>query len=265
MSQKCFSLILGGGAARGIAHIWVIRNLENSSYTPSLIVWTSIGAIIGAFYACGYTSNQMEKIIHEVNFLKLIDIDLRNWGIKWKKIMQFLEKHLGMTTFAETKIPLKLIATNIDTGEKIVFQEWLIVDAIRASISIPGIFSPFLYKNMRLVDWGISANLAIEEAPLEYPVVAVSVQVPEIIQKKHFLSPLFENGFFSNTYINLRKTIQIMMINNERNSVAKNPNILFLKIDKSDIDYYNFNKITELIEEWIQVSKNIPAYLRSYE
>jgi len=74
---KKFSLILGGGAARGFAHIGLIRRLEALRVTPSLIVGTSMGALIGVFYACGYTSQDIEKIASDVSLVKLLDIDLK--------------------------------------------------------------------------------------------------------------------------------------------------------------------------------------------
>jgi NTE family protein len=77
MTQKPFSLILGGGAARGLAHIGVIRRLEELQITPSLIVGTSMGALIGAFYVCGYTSQDIEKIASDISLVKLLDIDLK--------------------------------------------------------------------------------------------------------------------------------------------------------------------------------------------
>jgi NTE family protein len=118
MEQKEFSLILGGGAARGLAHIWLIRKLEELKIVPSLIVGTSMGGIIGALYAHGYTSHEIQKIAQDTSLVRLIDIDTQKGGIKWDRLTKYLESLLSHAQFSGLKIPLKIIATNIDTGEK---------------------------------------------------------------------------------------------------------------------------------------------------
>lgn len=249
MKSSNFALVLGGGAARGMAHIGVIRRLEELEKTPSIITGTSIGAVIGAFYACGYTSSEMEKIATEVNILTLIDFDLTHGIVKGKKIIQFFEKYFGETTFAETKIKLIIIATDIDTGEKIVCTEGKIIDAIRASISIPGVFAPYKHDGRKLVDGGLTENLPIEVLPKEIDVIAVSVQMPlrkKTIKKSTFFFP---NGtVFSNSYQILRKTIGIMIAQNEIRSLASRENIILIQPKREDIDFYDFKNIQPMIE-----------------
>ena len=77
MKNKKYSLVLGGGAARGLAHIGVIRRLEEIDSAPACIVGTSMGALIGAFYACGYTSDEIAQVASDVSLIKLLDIDLK--------------------------------------------------------------------------------------------------------------------------------------------------------------------------------------------
>ncbi|MFZ2256053.1 MAG: patatin-like phospholipase family protein [Patescibacteria group bacterium] len=96
-----------------------------------------MGALIGALSASGYKSSEIQSIAEDARLIDLIDIDVKKGGIKGKRIVKFLEKYLSDTTFSELNIPLKIVATNIDTGEKVVFTEGRIVDAVRASISIP--------------------------------------------------------------------------------------------------------------------------------
>ena len=79
--------------------------------------------------------------------------------------MNLLEKYIGNTAFSETKIPLKIIATDIDTGEKYIFEEGRILDAIRASISIPGVFRPYSHMGHHFVDGGITENLPTSVLP----------------------------------------------------------------------------------------------------
>lgn len=249
MNQQ-FSLSLGWGAARGFAHIGVIKRLEEIWATPREISGTSIGAIIGAFYAAGYSSNEMTHIANNIKILQLVDLDLKNWLFKGNKIIQFLEKYIWDKTFADLKIPLTIVATDIDTGEKILFHEWPIINAIRASISIPGVFIPYKYKWMRLVDGWIIENLPISILSKEYPVIAVSVQLgtkKKIREKTSFFFP--DGTMLSNSYNILRKTIGIMMFQNELKSLQSRDNITLIQIERNDIDYYNFKKVYHMIEE----------------
>ena len=154
-----FSLALGGGAARGLAHIWVIQRLEELGRIPREISGTSIGAVIGAFYAAGYTSTDMKKIALDTNILKLVDLDLKNWFFKGNKIVKYLEKYLWEMEFSDLTIPLSIVATDIDTGEKVIFREGKVIDAIRSSISLPGIFRPYKYMG-RWMNYGKSPNIS---------------------------------------------------------------------------------------------------------
>ncbi len=249
MNNWNFALVFWGGAARGMAHIGVIQRLEELEKTPSIITGTSIGAVIGAFYACGYTSSEMKKIATEFNMLTLIDFDLTHGIMKGKKILRFLQKYLWETTFAETKIKLIIVATDIDTGEKIVFTEGRIIDAIRASISIPGVFAPYKHNGRKLVDGGLTENLPIEVLSKEIDVIAISVQLPIQNNRKRWSNFFFPNGtVLTNSFQILRKTIGIMITQNELRSLASRENIILIRPEREDIDYYDFKKIQPMIE-----------------
>ncbi|MDD2693300.1 MAG: patatin-like phospholipase family protein [Candidatus Gracilibacteria bacterium] len=259
-----FSLVLGGGSARGIAHIGVIQRLEELNAKPSHIVGTSIGAIVGAFYAFGFTSTEMRQVVRDTKFLTLIDPDVMHGGIKGRKVMTHFKKYFGEKTFADAIIPLTIVATNIDTGEKVVFQEGRIIDALRASISIPGVFVPFRYHGMSLVDGGIVANLPIEFATEDEKVIAVSVQMSvRKSVKKESKKLFFEKTPFIHTYILLRKAVGIMITQNESVSIASRKNLLLIRPGRDDIDYYNFKKADALVEAGYEKSSEISQYLQA--
>jgi NTE family protein len=165
--------------------------------------------------------------------------------------MKFLSKHLGDTNFGDLKIPLSIVATNIDTGEKVIFREGRLIDAIRASIGIPGIFIPYKYKGMHLVDGGIIENLPIGTLLTDHPVIAVSVQID--IQKRVRIkkSFFFPNGtMLSNSYGIIRKMVGIMMVQNELRSIqSRESSILLIQPGRDDIDYYDFNKMSIMMHE----------------
>lgn len=256
--KQKMALVLGGGSARGIAHVGVIKYLEEIHQKPDLIIGTSMGALVGAFYAIGHTSEEMQKIPEEVAVFGLVDPDFSEGGIKGNKVVRFLEKYFGDKTFADCVIPLKIIATNLDTGEKIVFTKGKLVDAVRASISIPGAFVPFKYEWMTLVDGGIVANLAVEEAPKNYKILAISVQIPigEKIKKQRKKSIFnFQNPFLKG-YLVLRKSVGIMIIANETASLKERPDTYLLRLPNPEIDYYDFDKASMLIEKWYELIKH---------
>lgn len=259
--KKDFSLALGGGAARGIAHIGIIRKLEELGQKPVMVSGTSIGAIIAAFYACWYSSHEMEQIAKELKIRKLIDLDLVHGFLKGKKIITFLEKYFWEKEFKDMIIPLKILATNIDTGEKVIFEKGKIIDAIRASISIPSIFTPYKHEHTHLVDGGLVENLPIGLLPREIDTIAVSVQIPIEKRKKREKNFLFPQWtLIGNSYTILRRTMSIMMTQNEIHSLASKPNIILLKPEKSEIDYYDFTKVDELITEGYRVASVLDTY-----
>lgn len=256
MKKKSFSLALGGWWARGISHIGVIRRLEELHSSPIAIAWTSMGSIIATLYALGKTSADMEKILEEVSWLKLIDFDMKKWLIKGAKVEKFLDFLFESKTFRDTKIPLFITATDVDTGEELVFTEGLLSHAARASISIPGIFSPFSYNDRSLVDGWLVNNLPIEVLP-PWSVIAVSA-MRDLSRKIHFKHSVFsldwQKTIFSNGYNVLQKTIDIMLAQNEGRSVISRENVLYIRPKFDTLDYYEFSKYKEFIQSGYQTA-----------
>ncbi len=154
-------LALGTGAARGLAYIGVIRVLEREGIAIDLVAGSSMGALVGASWAVGKTADEMEQIALQVKskrtFLKLLDPMFPGAGIfRGIRVYNFIESIVDGLTFADTIVPLKIVATDVDTLEEVVFEEGKLIDAIRASISIPGVFRPVLNNGQTLMDGGIS-------------------------------------------------------------------------------------------------------------
>jgi NTE family protein len=160
------NLVLGGGGTRGYAHIGLFKVLEEHNIKISAIAGCSMGAIMGACYAAGKTAKEIEDLITSFEIFEVINISFSNLGIKkTKKLQKKLEKFFGVTTFEELKIPLYINATDLKTGENIIFSKGNLFDAIRASISIPGIFEPVKHHNSYLVDGGVSENVPLSSFP----------------------------------------------------------------------------------------------------
>lgn len=170
LTGSLIGLALGSGAAFGFAHIGVIRVLEQEKIPVDIVAGSSIGALIAALWASGVDADGMEKIGASLTeksvFFKLIgmrDFSLPHHGFfKGNQVSQFLKSYLGTKTFRDLHIPLKVAAANLFTGEEVIIDEGSVVDAVRASISIPGIFRPTPWNGQYLIDGGVVDPLPVK-------------------------------------------------------------------------------------------------------
>lgn len=162
-------LALGSGAAYGLAHIGVIKVLEKNGIYPDVIAGSSIGALVGGLYAAGFGIDELEHVAKSIDlksgFFKLLgfqDMSAAHHGFfKGNQVTRWLESHIGDITFRDLRLPLKVIAANLFTSEEVILDSGRVVDAIRASISIPGIFRPVSYKGTYLIDGGVVDPLPV--------------------------------------------------------------------------------------------------------
>jgi NTE family protein len=171
MSGKTIGLALGGGGARGLAHLMVLEVLEEYGVRPAAISGSSIGAVIGVLYSSGIKPSIVReyvdshfKIRNDPHFwkqdsrnvmkiVKLLDIDLGGTGlIKGESFTHFLYEILETENFEDLEIPMAVVATDLVDSSQVVFREGPIMPAVKASMSVPGVFSPVLYQNRILVD-----------------------------------------------------------------------------------------------------------------
>lgn len=253
--MKKYSLALGWWASRWIAHIGVIQYLEENNIEITEIAGTSMWAIIWACYALGKTSSEMQKLISEIQFLKLIDLNFKDSLVSGNKVYKKLEEIYGDNLIENTKIPLKIIATHFTTGEKKVFISWKIVDAVRASISLPSIFKPFEIGWEKYIDGGLKSNLPVQEIDGKN-IIAVSVirEKNQIKTHRKFFHVSIKKWFFWNTYETLKKTISIIMSNNEDLTIElakySGKNIILITPNLSMYEYFDFMKYNEIIQKW---------------
>jgi len=160
-------LALGTGGARGLAHIGVIRVLEREGIAIDVVAGSSMGSLIAAAWAVGKSADDMEEIAKKIRskraFLKLLDPAFPGSGVlRGIKVYKFLHSIVNGLTFADTLIPLKIIGSDLNTLEEVVFEDGKLIDAIRASISIPGVFRPVISNGHVLIDGGITDPVPVQ-------------------------------------------------------------------------------------------------------
>lgn len=156
--KKTLSLVLGSGGARGLAHIGVIRELEQQGYEIKSISGCSIGALIGGVYAAGKLDDFESWVcaITKADIMGLLDVSLMRGGLfNGDKVINLLIELVGDTKIEELSIPYTAIASDVKNEKEVWISKGRLVDAIRASISLPLFFTPVKYSDSYLVDGGV--------------------------------------------------------------------------------------------------------------
>ncbi|MFW5816351.1 MAG: patatin-like phospholipase family protein [Wenzhouxiangella sp.] len=158
LSGKTVSLVLGSGGARGLAHIGVIRALEEAGAEIEAIAGSSMGALVGGVHAAGRLQAYEDWVcgLKQSDVLSLVDWSFAGGGlIKGRKIIGKLEELIGELDIRDLKIDFTAVAVDIEHGREVWLDRGSLFDAVRASIAIPGIFTPHRYRNRTLVDGGL--------------------------------------------------------------------------------------------------------------
>ncbi|MGB9747822.1 MAG: patatin-like phospholipase family protein [Bacteroidales bacterium] len=226
-------LVLSGGGAKGLAHIGAIKVLEEAGIKPDYIAGTSMGSIVGALYAIGYSPGQIEAIARSINWNELLNDEVlrRNISIEEKDedgkyVAQFrirngkvvLPRGLingykislllstltwsvhTINTFNRFPIPFRCIATDIETIEPVVLTEGFLPDALRASMAIPSIFTPVELNGRLLVDGGVVRNLPAQDVKEMGADIIIGIDVTADLKKKDEINSAFEILDQASTY-----------------------------------------------------------------
>ena len=159
-------LALGGGAARGIAHIGVLKAFEEEHIPIHCISGTSVGALVASYYAFGRPAESILSIGSTLNLSKILNFTLERGGLfSTHAIHEMIHRDLGDCRIEDADIPLAICATDIETGQQLVFREGSLAEAVCASMAVPGLFVPVEVNGRTLVDGGLVENVPI--SPLE--------------------------------------------------------------------------------------------------
>ena len=180
------AVVLGGGGSKGFAHIGVLKVLEAQKIPIHMIVGTSAGSIVGSLYASGKTAFQLQDIALRMDEANVIDYNWTIWTgglIKGDKLEDFINVHVRNAPIEKLKIPFYAVATNIATGEEIVFAKGNTGMAVRASCSVPAIFHPFKIGNNTYVDGGVVSPVAVDVARRNGADIVIAVNISKRIIK----------------------------------------------------------------------------------
>jgi NTE family protein len=176
-------LALGGGAAKGFAHVGVIQVLEEAGIKPQLVVGTSAGSVVGAFYASGKTAEQLQHISESMDEKTLADWNMpliARGVMRGDALAKYVGQQLSVQKIEDMKIPLGIVATDLHTGEAILFQRGDVSTAVRASSAVPAVFQPVSIGNKDYVDGGLVSPVPVRFARQMGAdiVIAVDISTP---------------------------------------------------------------------------------------
>jgi len=176
-------LALGGGGAKGNAHIGVLRLLEREGFRIRAIAGTSFGGMVACFYAAGLSPDQIQDAFSAVDQSRLYGREQREGPafLGLSRVRQWLKRTLGDRTFEEARVPCAVTAVDIRTSREVVIKEGLMRHGILCTIALPGIFPAFLKEGLELVDGGLLNPVPVSAARAlapSLPVVAVSLTAP---------------------------------------------------------------------------------------
>lgn len=181
--MKAIALALGGGGTRGFTHIGVIQCLERAGFSIQAIAGTSAGGLVGALYAAGYSPDQMANIIRNVDQSSLFKRDSHEGPalLGLRGITETLLPLLDSITFEQLRIPFACTAVDVITAQEYILDQGAVLDAVLATIAVPGIFPPREYGEALLVDGGILDPVPVSVARWlapTLPVIAVCLSAP---------------------------------------------------------------------------------------
>ncbi|MRR53607.1 MAG: patatin-like phospholipase family protein [Deltaproteobacteria bacterium] len=172
------AVVLGAGAAKGFAHIGVLKVLEANRIPVNMVVGTSAGSFVGSLYAYGFTAFQLQKISFDIQKAELADYTIPDNGfIKGEKLEAYINRMLRNTPMDKLRIPFYAVATDIQSGKEVVFGSGNTGSAVRASCSIPGVFTPAVIGGRMYVDGGLVSPVAVEAALRQGADVVIAVDI----------------------------------------------------------------------------------------
>lgn len=271
--MKKIGLALGGGGAKGFAHIPILEVFDELGVKPGCITGTSIGAIMGALYASGHSAKDIAEMIkhlivppnarlkdlitnHEsMGIFNLLDphISLKPKGlIKGEKFLGYLCEQMQANTFEELQIPLKTVATDFWNRQQVVFDSGDLMPAVRASMALPYLIAPVMIKDRALVDGGLVNNVPFDQLSPRCDVrIAVDIIGANSTPASKIPSPL--DAIFH--------TYQVMMNATTQARLTSHPVDIYVQPPLVDIDILDFHKPWEIYQQGLEAKEDFKRQL----
>jgi NTE family protein len=267
-------LALGGGGARGLAHILMLEVLDELQIRPHRIAGTSIGAVIGAMYAAGMSAREIRGLVD-----RLTVADDESWlaslfeqdGSRWWDFIElrlgggglidtgafasFLVETIGVSSFDQLSIPLKVVAADFWKREQVVFETGSLSPAIQASIAIPGLFNPLQHHGRVLVDGGL-VNPVPYDLLFDDCDIVVAIDVSGNRQPKSDDGP----GYFETLF----NTLQITQAAILREKMKHRPPHVYIRPPLEDIRVLDFNRVNEIYQQSAPARNRLRIALRQH-
>ena len=248
---------LGGGGARGIAHIGVLRVLEREGMPIDCLAGTSIGGIVAAGYASGLSPDQLEdeakSATNAWQMLRLADPGpLKHGLLRGKRLQDYFEDRLGKKTFADLDIPLALVSVDLNARKEAVITRGSLSLAVRATISVPGLFMPVEVNGQRLVDGGLLNNVPVSAARHLGAEVVIAVDVepdPQDPTHARFTSSRWMPEGLTRTFATMDEAISLLLAKVQESYLHEYPpDICFRPEIPAGINVLSgYNRVDELI------------------
>ncbi|GMU96764.1 patatin-like phospholipase family protein [Ignavibacterium album] len=267
-------IAFGSGGSRGIAHILMVETFEELGLKASVVSGSSIGAIAASFYAAGFDSKEMREILDElihpksdsifdfllrsdvIKLLTMFDPQIIKSGlIKGEKFQKFLSDRIPARTFKELKIPCYITATDFWSRKEIVFNSGELIPAIKASYSIPGLFTPVEYQGKVLIDGG-AVN------PLPYDLIKNKCDITVAIDVT--ASNNTDNKELPATLDSVFSTFQIMQISIIREKLKHIKPDIYIKPVIKDIRLFDFAKTDLIFSQAVKAKDKLKRELENH-
>ena len=275
-NSPTIGIAFGAGGARGLAHLLMIEALDELGVKPSIISGSSIGAVVGAFYAAGFSGKEMRGILDQLinpksdsvfDFLLKSDIVkmftmfdpqfIRSGFIKGEKFQNYMKNHLKVSRFEELKIPLMIVATDYWKKEAVIFEKGDLIQPIKASYSLPGLFTPVKIKNRILIDGG-----AVNPLPFDLIMdkcdITIAIDVTAFkAQNESEIPPTFDSVF--TTYQTMQNSIIKERLKFLRPDIYIRPEIFDVRVFdfvKADLIFKQAESAKEELKRQLEVLLN---------
>lgn len=271
-NEKIFGLALGGGGARGAAHIGVFMELEQLGLTPDFVVGTSIGGIVGALIAAGLDSEQLIDVFQQMQFGKMYALPWRKPAMMdTHKLEKLLRKTIGVRQFEELDISLALVTTDLIDRVEVVIDKGDIVSAVLATTAFPVVFPPVTRDGKTLVDGGVLNNtpfsVAIERGTKYTVAVDLSNSAPygspvPYPPRNNILTRLLTRTQRDPMYQSVSTLADIITARNVKDHLKHTQPTVYLEPDMGSIGLFDFHRLEEGIAAGRKVANENMAALQ---